>query len=116
MNGSVSYNQHLIVAQGEIDAYLGGVPIPLFSGSWQIPVGQAATDQLDETSTGGANQFQLGGMQLQLSSLSFVVPSGETTADGQLELQARVDLTPVARGPVDRGFRLQLHRHRPRRA
>ena len=79
LQGTMSYSKSLITADGQVSVYDGSALVPLFNGMWQVQVGQAVTNLLNYPSP-----FPLGGLGLQLASVSFV--------SGGVELQGVVTL------------------------
>ncbi len=94
INGTVSYDEDTIEANGVINALIGGISAPLLEGTWSIDVGQAITSELDESAQ-LPNQFQIAGVAFTLSSFDLV----DDDDGGQIELQGQLSL-PDALGGV----------------
>jgi hypothetical protein len=93
VDGSVSYDQRTIQANGVVSSEVLGVSVPLCKGSWSIDVGQASTNVLSEDAP-LPNQFNLAGTTVVLTQLA-LVPDGN---GGHVELQGKITLPAAAGG------------------
>lgn len=84
VNGSISYDQESIQVDGLMSAMVGETNLPLFTGGFQIEVGQTDTLTLNDTTPDNQETVKLAGLDLKLNGLEF-------TAEG-LALQSQVNL------------------------
>jgi uncharacterized repeat protein (TIGR01451 family) len=84
VNGSISYDQESIQVDGLMSALVGETNLPLFTGGFQIEVGQTDTLTLNDTTPDNQETVELAGLDLKLNGLEF-------TAEG-LAFQSQVNL------------------------
>lgn len=96
---SLWYNDRVIHGQGVVTAAVGGVAAPLFDGTFEVPVGTAATSFLTEA-TPPPNQYQLAGTDIRFSRLELINQNPISPEDARIELQGVVTL-PEDMGRID---------------
>ena len=93
-NASVSYNDSSISVNGTVSANIGNLALPLLSGSFEIPLGQAgeantAPNTLNDSDPSGSEE--LAGLPIQIMGLA-LVPAGSGTSSPEIEVQGDVSL------------------------
>ena len=72
VNGSVSYDNQTIKANGIFLPAIGGlITVPLYEGDLEFDVGKAVAKSVRETTQAVANQFKLAGTKVQFTNLAF---------------------------------------------
>ncbi|TAF90773.1 MAG: calcium-binding protein [Oscillatoriales cyanobacterium] len=71
VNGSVSYDNQTIKANGIFSPTIGGLTVPLYEGNLEFDVGKAVAKSVKETTQSVANQFKLAGTEVQFTNLGF---------------------------------------------
>ena len=72
VNGSVSYDNQTIKANGIFLPAIGGlITVPLYEGDLEFDVGKAVAKSVRETTQAVANQFKLAGTEVQFTNLAF---------------------------------------------
>ena len=72
VNGSVSYDNQTIKANGIFSPAIGGlITVPLYEGDLEFDVGKAVAKSVRETTQAVANQFKLAGTKVQFTNLAF---------------------------------------------
>ncbi|MGB3263393.1 MAG: hypothetical protein WBA89_05495 [Microcoleus sp.] len=71
VNGSVSYDNKTIKANGIFSPAIGGLTVPLYEGDLEFDVGKAVAKSVRETTQAVANQFKLAGTEVEFTNLAF---------------------------------------------
>jgi uncharacterized repeat protein (TIGR01451 family) len=72
VNGSVSYDNKIIKANGIFSPAIGGlITVPLYEGDLEFDVGKAVAKSVQETTQAVANQFKLAGTEVKFTNLAF---------------------------------------------
>ncbi|MEG5079726.1 hypothetical protein QUB53_03565 [Microcoleus sp. AT8-B4] len=71
VNGSVSYDNQTIKANGIFSPTIGGLTVPLYEGDLEFDVGKAVAKSVRETTQAVANQFKLAGTEVEFTNLAF---------------------------------------------
>jgi hypothetical protein len=92
VEGQLSYDSQHIDASGTMYATQGGITAPLFSGNWEINVGQAETSLLSDNSSSLSNKVKVAGTTVSFDKLAFANTNPLSSADAHLELQGDITL------------------------
>ena len=71
VNGSVSYDNKTIKANGIFSPTIGGSTVPLYQGDLEFDVGKVVAKSVQETTQAVANQFKLAGTEVKFTNLAF---------------------------------------------
>ena len=94
VDGSVSYDNSNISVDGEVSADIGNLTLPVLSGSFQIPLGQAgetstAPNTVNDTDPSGSEQ--IAGLPIQITGLA-LIPAGSGVPAPEIEVKGQISL------------------------
>jgi len=99
VDGTFWYDSGKVHADGTVTANIGGLSLPIFVGTWEMPLGETQTDEVEKDAESSTPTLELAGVKFTLDSLAFTVPPGATSVhDGQIELEGKITLPPELGG------------------